>query len=233
MSAKQTVLSTAETTQPTEFNILTITIDGLDSALNINIPMSLGGILFVTVLIIVFTRFSGAFKGFGAEEITVKEPFTGTQIKIKASAEDRKIAHRIWTELVTRKAAIPFQRDKDVIIDVYDSWHILFQCVREQVAAIPVEKLRGREKKDIENLIDVSTKVLNEGLRPHLTEWQAKYRSWYDAAKIDKRNKTISPQELQRRYPYYDQLVTDIETVNGKLQLFADELKKIVRGYPD
>lgn len=216
--------------QPIEFNLLSITYDGLNSAVNINLPISISILILIFISILTFRRIGSVFKNFKTEEITIKEPFTGTQIKIKTNSEDKKIAHRIWTELVTRKAALPFQRDKDVIIEVYDSWHTLFKCTREQISAIPVEKLSGREKADIEKLIDISTKVLNEGLRPHLTEWQAKYRVWYESAKADCQDKGMSPQELQRTYPHYEQLVSDMENVNSKLQLFAEELKKIVRG---
>jgi hypothetical protein len=226
MAAKETVSAAAQT-QPIEFNILSVTFDGLSTALNVNLPVSVSLVLAAVVIIIILKKFAREFKGFSADEVTIKDPFTGTEIKVKANIEDKKIAHRIWTELVTRKAALPFQRDKDVIVEVYDSWHTLFKCVREQIAAIPVEKLCGREKQDIEALIDISTKVLNEGLRPHLTEWQAKYRAWYEVAKAKDNSK--SPQELQRDYPEYSSLVDDIERVNGKLKEFADELKKIVR----
>lgn len=225
--ATKDAVSAAVGTQPVEFNILSVTFDSFNTALNVNLPISVS-LLFAAVIVVVgLKNLIGGFKGFGTEEVTIKDPFTGTEVKIKANAEDKKVAHRIWTELVTRKAALPFQRDKDVIVEVYDSWHTLFQCVREQIAAIPVEKLRGREKEDIESLIDISTKVLNEGLRPHLTEWQAKYRAWYESAKAANNGK--SPQELQREYPEYSQLVDDITSVNRKLKEFADELKKIVR----
>ena len=229
MAMEHGVVSAASATQPVEFNVISVTIDGLSTALKVNLPVSVSLAIAVILLGLLLKSIIGGFKGVGAEEVTIRDPFTGTQIKIKANAEDKKIAHRIWTELVTRKAALPFQRDKDVIVEIYNSWHTLFQCVREQIAAIPVEKLRGREKADIEQLIDISTKVLNEGLRPHLTEWQAKYRAWYELAKDSNDNKSKSPQEIQREFPQYDQLVSDIEDVNGKLKNFADELKKIVR----
>ncbi|MDR9827714.1 hypothetical protein RCJ22_19110, partial [Vibrio sp. FNV 38] len=199
------------------------------TTLNLNLPLSIALVIVVLVVFFLLRKISLKFKGFSTDEITVKEPFTGTEVKIKANTEDKKIAHKIWTELITRKAAIPFQRDKDVIVEVYDSWHTLFQCVREQISAIPVEKLRGREKVDIEQLIDISTKVLNEGLRPHLTEWQARYRAWYSHAQNEEQNSDLTPQELQRKYPLYDELVSDIESVNSKLAVFAHELKKIVR----
>jgi hypothetical protein len=207
-------------------DIITVTVDGMNTALNLNLPiLCLSMIAFIIVFILFRIAIWGG-KGFKAEEITITEPFTKTKIKIKANIEDKKVAHRIWTELITRKAALPFQRKKDVIIDVYDSWHTLFQCIREQISLIPVEKLNGRQKIDTEKLIDISTKVLNEGLRPHLTEWQAKYRKWYEVAKEDN-NK--SPQEIQEDYPCYEQLVSDLESVNVNLSIFADELKKIVR----
>lgn len=215
--------------QPIELNIISITIDGVSSALKINIPIPLIIISLLVLFFLLFKVIQPTLKNYKADEITIREPFTGTQIKIKPSLEDKKIAHRIWTELVTRKAALPFQRDKDVIIEVYDSWHTVFQCVREQIAALPVEKLCGREKKDTEKLIDISMMVLNDGLRPHLTEWQAKYRAWYKLAREDDSNKSASPQDIQRTYVYYEQLVSDIENVNKKLQLFADELKTFVR----
>lgn len=217
------------TSQPLEFNLLSITLDGVKTSLNINLPSVVGVVVSIFIITFILRSIGRGIKGYVAEEVTIKEPFTGTEVKIKANAEDRKIAHRIWTELITRKAALPFQRDKDVIVEVYDSWHTLFQCVREQISAIPVEKLRGREKTDIEQLIDISTKVLNDGLRPHLTEWQAKYRAWNESMNNSDDAKTLSPQELQRQYPHYDQLVSDIENVNNKLADFANELKKIVR----
>ena len=173
--------------------------------------------------------FGWTFKNFLVEEVTLKDPYTKSTIKIKANKEDKKVAHKIWTELITRKAAIPFEKDKDVIVEVYDSWYTLFNCVREQISLIPVEKMNGKEQKNIEALIDISTNVLNEGLRPHLTQWQAKFRAWY-AVNIDAEpGKT--PQEIQKSYPHYEELVNDVMNVNEKLISFATELKKLARAH--
>lgn len=224
MKAK-TPEQTIETTT-NNIEILSLALNGSSISIDINIipVLVIASILLIIPLIVMLRR-----SNFNASEITITEPFSKSKIKVKANIEDKKIAHKIWTELVTRKAALPFERDKDVIIQVYDSWHKLFQCVRDQISALPVEKLRGRKKTDIEQLIDISTQVLNEGLRPHLTEWQAKYRAWYESAKDKEENKDIEPQELQKKYEHYNALVSDIEIVNTKLASFADELKKIVR----
>lgn len=52
-------------------------------------------------------------------------------MKICPTWEDIQIAHQIWTELVTRKAAIPFNPDDDVIVEIYDSWYALFQRTQQ------------------------------------------------------------------------------------------------------
>ena len=228
MAITQTVSSAVGTLDTgAEYKILYLTIDGLKTALNVNLPVSLA-LIFAVVAVVFFLRLlSRGVRGFYAQEIEIKDPLTGSVVKIRANHEDKKIAHKIWTELVTRKAALPFQRDKDVIVEVYDSWYALFKCVREQISAIPIEKLRGREKEDVERLIDISTRVLNEGLRPHLTEWQAKFRAWNDSARLKSDGK--SPQDIQKEFPQYERLVSDIESVNKKLNDFACELKKIVR----
>ena len=226
--AKQTDTATASAS-PDSINLLSATLDGFNSTITLNLPITVITILLIVLSVLVVKLCLYGLNSFNAEEITITEPFTKTQVKLKANIEDKKIAHKIWTELITRKAALPFERDKDVITEVYDSWYSLFQCVREQIASIPVEKLNGRQKNDVEKLIDISTKVLNEGLRPHLTEWQAKYRAWFENAKVEASNAGKSPQEIQRHFKQYEQLVSDLVSVNENLVLFADELKKIVR----
>lgn len=214
---------------PDSINLLTVTLDGFNSTITLNLPTTIILILLIVLSLLIVRLCLYGLKSFNTEEITITEPFTKTKVKLKANIEDKKIAHKIWTELITRKAALPFERDKDVITEVYDSWYSLFQCVREQIASIPVEKLNGRQKNDVEKLIDISTKVLNEGLRPHLTEWQATYRAWFENAKAESSNAGKSPQEIQRHFEQYEQLVSDLVSVNENLVLFADELKKIVR----
>ena len=86
--------------------------------------------------------------------------------------QDVQIAHRIWTELVTRKAALPVDPEHDVIVEIYDSWYRLFTKVRELISDIPADLLRTEKRL---NIVLIATQTLNKGLRPHLTKWQAKY----------------------------------------------------------
>lgn len=77
--------------QPIELNIISITIDGVSSALKINIPIPLIIIFLLVLLFLLFKVIQPTLKNYKADEITIREPFTGTQIKIKPSLEDKKL----------------------------------------------------------------------------------------------------------------------------------------------
>lgn len=146
------------------------------------------------------------------------------KVELKPNIKDLQIAHRIWTELVTRKAAIPIDPEHDVLVEVYDSWHTLFTRVRELIADLPADLVR--REASTKEIVRVATATLNDGLRPHLTKWQAHFRNWYEINK--KELETKSPQELQRKYPGYNELISDMLVINGQLISYANELKKIL-----
>jgi hypothetical protein len=99
------------------------------------------------------------------------------QVKMTPTWEDIQIAHQIWTEMVTRKAAVPVDLEYDVIIEIYDSWYALFQRTRQLIGDIPGKCVRREES--TQKLVKVAIDALNLGLRPHLTKWQAQYRNWW------------------------------------------------------
>jgi hypothetical protein len=127
---------------------------------------------------------------------------------------------------VTRKAAIPVDIDHDVIVEIYDSWYALFTRVRELVADLPADLVR-REKSTRE-IVRIATATLNVGLRPHLTKWQARFRNWYDANREQLTDK--SPQALQKEFPEFDELISDMLKINSQLIAYANELKKLLGG---
>ncbi len=148
------------------------------------------------------------------------------KVKIRPSYEDIQVAHKAWVELVTRKAALPFDKDHDVISEVYNSWYALFQEMRSLTKTIPAEKVRA--SKDTQELVRLLVDALNKGLRPHLTQWQARFRHWYDDAL--KKSVDKSPQEIQRDYPQYQELVDDLIKVNKQLVDYADVIRRIAHG---
>lgn len=135
--------------------------------------------------------------------------------------EVQEIAYQLWVELITRKIAIPLE-EEDVIIDIYDSWYAAFSAIRELLKTVP-----GKCLEDASDLIDITTNVLNEGLRPHLTKWQAKYRVWYD---LESKGKEESPQDIQKRYPEYEQLLSDMKETNQHMINFAQKMHEIAFG---
>jgi len=214
---------TSSTTE--EINLVTLKVDGINSNIQINVPILLG-LLLIGVLLAAFIKIGAPrwLKNSKIGPITLNIPFGIGSLEVTPNYQEKLIAHKIWTELVTRKAALPFERDKDVIVEVYNSWYTLFGIVRQLISEVPVEKLHGPEKDSIEHLIYIALNVLNDGLRPHLTQWQAKFRAWHD----EQDPKGRSPQEIQKDYDNYDELVKDIKSVNKKLVGFANDLKTIV-----
>ena len=146
--------------------------------------------------------------------------------KVQRNDDNLFIANRIYIELTTRKAAIPIDEENDVIEEVYNSWYLLFGIIRDEIKTVPGRYLRSHDPTIA--LIGLTTKILNEVLRPHLTEHQAKFRRWYEQEKEN--NEKISPQELQRRYPEYDNLIESMKQVNKTLIQYSNELNKLIRG---
>lgn len=147
------------------------------------------------------------------------------KVSFRPNDTDRQIAYSIWVELSTRKIGLPIDAEDDVIAEIYDSWYAFFAVTRELIKDIPVSKVRGNSTSKI---IDLSVEVLNEGLRPHLTKWQARFRHWYERQMDSKAD--AEPQELQKQFPAYDELVEDMLAVNKRLITYRIKMNELVRG---
>lgn len=112
-------------------------------------------------------------------------------------------------ELSTRNIH-DFDEDNDVIIEIYNSWYQLFGITRLLLEEIPASRIPYSKE-----LIDLVNSMLNQGLRPHLSKWQAKYRSWYKSH-IENLEK-MTPQEYQKEYPDYEVLLKDLLDTNSKM----------------
>lgn len=164
-------------------------------------------------------------------------PLTELEVEIsgspKATFKARRddstlyIANRIYIELITRKAALPIE-ESDVIIEIYNSWYKLFTILRDEIKSVPGHYLRGHDSTTA--LIGLTTKILNDGLRPHLTTYQAKFRKWYDEELRKDENINLTPQEIQVKYPKYEELIVDMKDVNNILKNYSEELKKLIKG---
>ncbi len=147
------------------------------------------------------------------------------KLTLRPNVTDRQIAYKIWVELSTRKIGLPVDLDDDVISEIYDSWYNFFSVTRELIKDVPVSRFRRR---DTEQIIRLSIEVLNTGLRPHLTKWQARFRRWYEKALEQEDRADASPQDVQKEFPDYEALKEDLETVNERLIRYREKMYELV-----
>lgn len=152
------------------------------------------------------------------KKITTNFGFGDAEFEIDSSA--RQIAYEVYVELKTRKIGLPIDLDNDVIVEVYNSWYEAFKIIRDALKRIPVSAIDIRLVNEVE-------KVLNRGLREHLTKWQARFRKWYeDAIKVSEED----PQIVQKEYPLFKDLSEDLLKTNKLLIEFSEGLKKLSLG---
>lgn len=160
-------------------------------------------------------------------EINEAELGIGTaKVKITPNYEDLQIAYKLVVELSTRKIGLPIDIEHDVIVEVYNSWYEFFKVTRELIKDIPALKIR--RNKSTRQLVNIVLEVLNIGIRPHLTKWQARFRRWYENESKTEGNFGLSPQQIQKKFPDYKLLVDDMKSVNIKLIKYKELLNRIV-----
>lgn len=183
----------------------------------------------LVVVVILWRIYAGgfAFKNF---EIDQADFGIGDQkFTFKPNITDKQVAYAIWVELSTRKIGLPIDFDHDVISEIYDSWFNFFTVTRDLVKGIPAQKVK---RDSTQKIIRLSIEVLNEGLRPHLTRWQARFRHWYDRElrRYDEGNgeEVLDPQLIQAKFPNFEELKTDMHRVNLALIKYRDKMHKLV-----
>lgn len=201
----------------------------LDSDFNLSANISSDFIIIISAIIIIFYILYYISKKhlFGASyEIDSAEfGLKGQKIKIRPNETDRQIAYQVWVELSTRKIGLEIDLEDDVIAEIYDSWYSFFGVTRELIKDVPVSKFR---RKDTEKIIRLSIEVLNEGLRPHLTKWQARYRRWYDRQLKREENIDMFPQDLQKSFPQFEGLSKELMDVNARLIKYRNKMYELI-----
>jgi len=170
-----------------------------------------------------FSRFSRNIKSYEIDEAAIG--VGSNRVTIKPNIEDMQIAYRLWVELSTRKIGLGIDLDNDVIKEIYDSWYEFFRVTRELIKSIPVSKIR--RDKSTKELVRIAIEVLNEGVRPHLTKWQARFRRWYNSEINKDKNCELSPQDCQKKFPEYSKLTKDLIEINKRLIEYRNILYKL------
>jgi len=182
-------------------------------------------ILLVLLVVFLYLRYFSRLSGKWLEINEAEIGIGNQKIKIKPNYEDFQIAYKLWVELSTRKIGVPIDFEHDVIIEIYKSWYEFFRLTRELIKNIPVAKIRKGE--GTISLVKVAIDVLNEGLRPHLTLWQSRFTRWYHNESEKSENTSMTPQQLQKKFPNYNELISDMGKVNINLIKYRDTLRRI------
>ncbi|ABO35462.1 conserved hypothetical membrane protein [Methanococcus maripaludis C5] len=209
----------------TSIDILSINVSNYNLILSFNIIL----VAIILIALWIVLKFSKSmFYKHSLDIDTAKVGVGGQTITIKPNLHDMQIAYKLWVEVSTRKIGMPIDFEKDVIYEIYNSWYEFFKLTRELIKDIPISKVR--RSKDTQKIVNLAIDVLNEGLRPHLTTWQARFRKWYEHELEEPNNKGLTPQEIQKKYPHYDELKKDMREVNKKLINYRNVLKEIAVG---
>lgn len=222
--------TTAPTATKTAELIFSIAWDTGESALVMTASAWVIGAGIVAIVLFVLWRvFAGGF-AFENFEIDQADIGIGDQkFTFKPNMTDKQVAYAIWVELSTRKIGLEIDFENDVISEIYDSWFGFFTVTRDLVKGIPAQKVR---RDSTQKIIRLSIEVLNTGLRPHLTKWQARFRHWYDRElrKYDQGNgeEVLDPQLIQERFPKYEELKADMERVNKSLIKYRQQMYRLV-----
>ena len=195
-----------------------------DFSLSLEVGNAITLILFFLVLVGLIVWLFRQRLLFGGLEFDAAEfGFGSSKVQFKPNALDRQIAYAIWVELSTRKIGLEIDLEHDVVSEVYDSWYQFFGVTRELIKEVPANKLKQRGTRAI---VKASVHVLNDGLRPHLTKWQARFRRWFERQS----DVEDEPQVLQTQFPRFDDLSSDLMTINTKLIAYRKKMYELATG---
>lgn len=189
--------------------------DGLSGSIN---PWVLVGVV-ILVACIAYRRHASQGREWNATEVEINVP-GGGKVKICPNYEVARLAHQAWTELRTRKVALPFDENGDVISEVYDSWYAAFGEIRKIIRSVPAEQIRKSQA--AKDLVIVLEDLLNKGMRPHLTKFRAEFSAW--EAEASKTSAGLRPQDVQKDFPRYSELVSDLRSASTSIVAFAEDL---------
>lgn len=207
-------------------NLFTLALTS-DGGLRIEVAWCLIALIFIAILGMAFFRRNQLLGKTSYLEVNEAEIGIGNnKIKLKANLEDLQIGFKFWTELTTRKLGLPLDEEHDVIVEIYNSWYEFFGVAREMIKSIPVSKVVASES--TKELVLITVHILNQELRPHLTRWQAQYRRWWESVIDDPIYKDVPPEQIQKTFTHYKELMAEINAVNRKLVVYTEQLKRMV-----
>lgn len=215
---------------PSDIQILYFALRGNDWSVVFSFNIWIAIAAFVVSATFLIWRWRNSRYNVSDFEIDQAEIGIGSQkLRLKPNITDRQVAYAIWVELSTRKIGLEIDFEHDSIAEIYDSWYTYFSVTRELIKGISVTQVKNDSTQKI---ISMSIEVLNQGLRPHLTRWQSRFRRWYERElkKYDSApdDSVLDPQDIQKKFPKYEELQADMEAINKRLIAYRRDMRRLV-----
>ena len=149
-----------------------------------------------------------------AVEVNVQLPFGIGGIKFVADETQQKAAWALYVELETRVALQPLDENHGLLREALSSLYAIFDITRT------ILKEAGPEVADGENSLGpIAIRILNDGLRPFLSEWHPKLKSHEDIRPPD-----VSQLDHERSWAEHDNLRKSLSLLQNDLKVYADML---------
>jgi len=127
-----------------------------DHALTISFNLWFGTALLLAILFLFLLLKLMPSLTYRSMEISEVELGIGQQkITLRPNTVDKQVAYQIWVELSTRKLGIPVDIEKDLIVEVYNSWYKVWgQRVWGQSENSWIEKYLADARDDLAGPLD-------------------------------------------------------------------------------
>jgi hypothetical protein len=150
----------------------------------------------------------------------------------KLTEDDRQCAWELYTEIVTRVAAVGKRLDHtaedftgELYVESLTSLYNLFQECRGIMRKFPVGKIKESKQEHLGVLI---SRILADVIRPFFERWSGRFRSWWATAS----QKEGSPFDIQDQFPELKAFLKDWRDLRRMMRKIEHKLRdeyKLVR----
>lgn len=139
-------------------------------------------------------------------------------VKITANRKLRDSARVAYVELTSRKIALAFDEENDAISEIYNSFYESFRILRELKKGLSKNGGEGKLYAYVDDFLECQ-------MRPHLTKYQSRYRTWLNKRCGEK--DYIDENSAQKKYSKYPEIIKEIKVINKSAMSLALALEKI------
>ncbi|HTA98139.1 MAG TPA: hypothetical protein VK730_10920 [Solirubrobacteraceae bacterium] len=159
------------------------------------------------------------------KKITVAFEFPLSPIKLSADWEpgehEREAAWEMYVELATRVTVVELPADRGLVREALNSYYSLFATTREILKKYgpKVARPQGKGSTSFGQLAIV---ILNELLRPFLSEWHPALQDWET-----RRGEQESSLSHERSWKHHGEIRDALERTRVQLELYASYLAEV------